>query len=193
VRWEVAGSSVWLLKCRQADDKRPAFFCGQITMTFTCSRLFLPGMYTKEEASRQRQAFWTTLGQYMRPVLSADGERVNWVNYKTGVPSVYFRMEAGTGGANIAIEITHSDRSSRKECFDKFVALRAVLHDTLGEEWDWAGSRTDEHGREISAISKALQNVNIMRQEDWPDLISFFKNRIIALDEFWSMAKYGFV
>jgi hypothetical protein len=150
-------------------------------------------MYTKEEASRQRQAFWTTLGQYMRPVLSADGERVNWVNYKTGVPSVYFRMEAGTSGANMAIEITHSDRSNRNECFEKFVALRAVLHDTLGEEWDWAVSRTDEHGREISSISKVLQGVNIMRQEDWPDLISFFKQRMIALDEFWSMAKYGFV
>ncbi len=150
-------------------------------------------MYTKEEASRQRQAFWTTFGQYMRPVLSADGERVNWVNYKTGVPSVYFRMDAGTGGAHITIEITHGYRGDRVACFAKFESMRAVLHETLGEEWAWAEHVADGTGREISRITKALPGVNIMRQEDWPELISFFKQRMIALDEFWSMAKYGFI
>lgn len=150
-------------------------------------------MYTKEEASRQRQAFWTTFGQYMRPVLSVDGERVNWVNYKTGVPSVYFRMDAGTGGAHITIEITHGYRGDRVACFAKFESMRAVLHETLGEEWAWAEHVAEGTGREISRITKALPAVNIMRQEDWPALISFFKQRIIALDEFWSMAKDGFL
>jgi len=37
-----------------------------------------------------------------------------------------------------------------------------------------------------------LPDVNIFKQEDWPKLISFFKPRIIALDEFWSDAQDSF-
>jgi hypothetical protein len=31
-----------------------------------------------------------------------------------------------------------------------------------------------------------------MKRDDWPAIISFLKPRIIALDAFWSQAKYGF-
>jgi hypothetical protein len=41
-------------------------------------------MYTKQEISKQKQAFWTAFGKYMKPVLSADGEEISWLNYKTG-------------------------------------------------------------------------------------------------------------
>ena len=42
-------------------------------------------MYSKQELSRIREEFWTSFGRYMQPILSADGEKVNWVNYKTGM------------------------------------------------------------------------------------------------------------
>ena len=37
-----------------------------------------------------------------------------------------------------------------------------------------------------------VTDVSIFNKEDWPQLISFFKQRMIALDQFWSMARYGF-
>jgi hypothetical protein len=37
-----------------------------------------------------------------------------------------------------------------------------------------------------------VTDVSIFNKEDWPQLISFFKQRMIALDQFWSMAQYGF-
>ncbi|MFA6248901.1 MAG: DUF4268 domain-containing protein, partial [Mucilaginibacter sp.] len=49
-------------------------------------------MYSKDQASQLKQAFWTAFGQYMGPVLSAEGLRTNWINYKTGVKHIYFRM-----------------------------------------------------------------------------------------------------
>ena len=51
-------------------------------------------MYSKAEVTQLRQAFWTALGQYMAPVPSAEGDTTNWINYKTGVKHVYFRMQA---------------------------------------------------------------------------------------------------
>ncbi|RZK28608.1 MAG: DUF4268 domain-containing protein, partial [Hymenobacter sp.] len=46
-------------------------------------------MYSKAEATQLRQAFWTTFGQYMAPVPSAEGWPTNWINYKTGLKHVY--------------------------------------------------------------------------------------------------------
>jgi hypothetical protein len=149
-------------------------------------------MYTKEQASQLRQAFWTTLGKYIAPHPSAEGVKVNWLNYKTGIKHVYFRMQADQKSASIAIEITHPDIEIQELFFEQFTELRNVLHSYLGEEWKWQLHTSDENGKTISRIGKETGPVNIFDNEDWPALISFFKPRIIALDEFWSDAKYSF-
>jgi hypothetical protein len=149
-------------------------------------------MYTKEEASKVRQAFWTAFGQYIAPQPSADGLKVNWVNYKTGIKHVYFKMHADKDMAYIAIEMAHPDPEIQEMFFQQFEAQKDLLHAILEEEWNWALHSTDEYGKTISRIYKELAPVNIFNEQDWPKLISFLKPRITALDEFWSNAKYGF-
>ncbi len=149
-------------------------------------------MYTRQEASKNKQAFWTTFGQYMQPVLSEDEQKINWINYKTGVSGINFRMDVNATQASIGIVLSHSDRSVQELHFEQLLQLKTMLHETLGEEWQWQASLTDEHGKTNSSIGTTLRDVNINKHEDWPKLISFFKPRIIALDRFWSMAKYGF-
>ncbi|MCJ8163432.1 DUF4268 domain-containing protein [Pontibacter sp. E15-1] len=149
-------------------------------------------MYKKEQAAQLRQAFWTALGQYIAPHPSADGEKVNWLNYKTGQKHVYFRMQADTRTASIAIELTHPDTELQELYFDQFRELKRVLHEYLGEEWEWVLHTTDENGKTVTRIYKETGPVNIFNQDDWPQLITFFKPRIIALDAFWSNARYSF-
>jgi hypothetical protein len=149
-------------------------------------------MYKREQASQLRQAFWTTFGQYIAPLLSAEGLKVNWLNYKTGLKHVYFRMQADNRKASIAIEITHPDAELQELFFEQFTKLKSLLHDEVGEKWEWQLHTTDESGKTISRIYKEISPVNMFNQEDWPQLISFFKPRIIALDEFWSNAQYSF-
>jgi hypothetical protein len=149
-------------------------------------------MYTRQEASRLRQEFWTSFGQYMLPIPSAEGEKVAWLNYKTGEKNIYFRMQADNKKASIAIEITHPDTGLQDLYFEQFKELKTILHNTLGEEWIWVLHTTDEYGKIISRIYTELRGVSVFKKEDWPGLISFFKPRIIALDKFWSMVKYGF-
>lgn len=150
-------------------------------------------MYTKQDISRNKQAFWTAFGQYMQPILSADGEKVNWVNYKTGLPGVQFKMDADASKASIAITLSQTDLALQKRVYEQFIELKNLLHGTLGEEWQWKPQMADEYGKITSTIGIELNEVNINRSEDWPILISFFKSRIIALDAFWSNAKYGFI
>ena len=149
-------------------------------------------MYSKAEVTQLRQAFWTAFGQYMAPVPSAGGETTNWINYKTGVKNVYFRMQADNRRASIGIELTHPDAGIRELFFEQFREVKFLLHEALGEEWTWEPDAADAHGLPLSRIYTALSPANLFSKDDWPALISFFKPRLIALDAFWSDAQYSF-
>lgn len=149
-------------------------------------------MYSKDEASQIKQAFWTAFGQYISPQLSAEGLKVNWVNYKTGIKHLCFRMQAEKRNASISIEIAHPDTGIQELFFEQFLELKNVLHGYLDEEWEWHLHTTDEYGKTISRIYKETSPVNVFNKADWPEIISFLKPRIIALDEFWSDARYSF-
>lgn len=149
-------------------------------------------MYSKEEASKLRQQFWITFGKYMKPIPSADGLPINWVNYKTGVKHVFFRMNAEQKQTTIAIEITHADMASRALFFEQFKAFQVLFNAAVNEQWEWELNAVNEYGVALSQISKTLSNVSIFNQQDWPTIISFLKPRIIALDQFWTDVKLVF-
>ncbi|MDB5234479.1 MAG: hypothetical protein JWR44_1472 [Hymenobacter sp.] len=128
----------------------------------------------------------------MAPVPSAEGESTNWINYKTGLRHVYFRMQADNRRASISIDLTHPDAGIRELFWEQFLELKALLQEALGEEWTWEANATDAHGLALSRIYKELSPVNLFSKDDWPALISFFKPRIMALDAFWADAQYSF-
>lgn len=149
-------------------------------------------MYSRDQASQIKQAFWTAFGQYIAPHPSAEGLKINWINYKTGIKHLSFKMQADNRSAFIAIEIAHPDTGIQELVFEQFKELKAVLNSSIEEEWDWQLHTTDENNKTVSRIIKTLPNVSVFNQKDWPTLISFFKPRIIALDDFWSTANYSF-
>lgn len=128
----------------------------------------------------------------MRPVKGAEGDTVNWLNYKTGIKHIYFRMDAGQQNASIAIELKHTDTALQQHYFEQLSQLRTILEQITGETWEWQLHTTDEDGNRISRISTSLTAVNIFKEADWPSIISFLKPRIMALDEFWMMVKHTF-
>jgi len=149
-------------------------------------------MYSRQEASQLKQQFWTVFGQYMNPIVSAEGEKINWINYKTGEKNIAFRMNADNKKAIIAIEITHNDLDIQHIIFDQFEQFKTLMETTIQEKWAWQLHSHNGDGKIISMIFKEKNDVTIFKKEDWPGLISFFKPRIIALDEFWSNVKYAF-
>ena len=150
-------------------------------------------MYTKQAISKQKQVFWTAFGRYMKPVLSSDGEPMNWLNYKTGTKHVSFGMDVDSRRAIISVVIDPPTPGIRQAYFDRFMQLKGIWEDTMGEEdWIWQPNATDEHGKAISTIYKELTGVNIFQNEDWPAIISFLKPRIMALDAFWSVVRHQF-
>ena len=149
-------------------------------------------MFTREESSRIREEFWTAFGKYMSPVPSAEGLKINWINYHTRVKDVYFRMEAGSRSAAIYISMEHRDPDIQELYFQQFLEFKNLLHGTLEEDWLWQLHVSNEDGKMVSRVYKDLQGVSVFNKNQWPDLISFFKPRIVALDAFWENAKYSF-
>ena len=149
-------------------------------------------MYSKQEAAQLRQEFWTIFGQYMAPVLSEEGEKINWINYRTGEKDISFRMQADNKKAIVAIMLMQKDQEIQQLYFEQFQQLENVFSSSVGNDWHWKLHTHDYDGRIVSMISKEKESLSIFKKENWPHLISFFKANIIALDRFWSQVKYGF-
>ena len=166
-------------------------FCNYATFTHRGYGVYC-AMFTGAEASHIRREFWTTFGKYMRPVLSAEGVKINWLNYHTGVKNIYFRMDANQHRATISISIQHPDPDVEELYFDQFVELKGLLHTELQEAWEWQLRLPADDGKVATRIYKELPGVSVLNRNQWPELISFFKKRIIALDKFWETARYTF-
>ena len=124
-------------------------------------------MYTQQEAAALRQKFWISFGKYISPIPSASGEKVNWINYRTG------------------IEITHKDVAQQELYFNHFKTFKKALEEALGEKWTWQHDHVNESGNHLARIYASLENANVYNENDWPKIISFLKERIILLDKFW--------
>jgi hypothetical protein len=128
----------------------------------------------------------------MNPVPSSEGLKINWINYRTTFKDVYFRMDASQDVAIISISLEHKDEGMRELYFQQLEEFKTVLHATLGEEWNWKSNVQVAGQREVSRVYKEMHGYSIYSKEHWPELISFFKPRIIALDRFWEDARFGF-
>lgn len=124
--------------------------------------------------------------------LSAEGLKINWINYKTGIRHLSFKMDADNNTGCIMIEMSQPDTGIQELMFEQFTELRPVLESITGETWRWQLKTKDRNGKIVSRIITCVQNVHIFNQGEWPELISFFKPRLLALDEFWSVAQYQF-
>ncbi|MEJ0029545.1 MAG: DUF4268 domain-containing protein [Bacteroidota bacterium] len=95
-------------------------------------------MYSREESSLIKQEFWTIFGKYMTPIRSSEGLRVNWINYKTGIKDVYFRMETLGESAAISISIEHNDPGIRDLFFEQFPGIKADAERVFGRRMELA-------------------------------------------------------
>lgn len=149
-------------------------------------------MFSKEEAFQIRKKFWISFGQYMKLQTAAHGEKINWINYKTGIKDLYFKTDVDNKSARIAIEMTNKDVEIQELMFEQFEEFQSVFHSYFEQEWIWYKSFYDESGKPISKIELRIEGVSIFREETWPEIIGFLKNNLMKLDEFWEDVKDSF-
>ncbi|RZK18552.1 MAG: DUF3520 domain-containing protein, partial [Flavobacterium sp.] len=84
---------------------------------------------------------------------SSEGLRVNWINYKTGIKHLYFKMDADGKKVRIAIEISHPDASIQELLFEQFKEFKTILTSYLEEDWTWELHTSDDYGKMVTRIS----------------------------------------
>lgn len=136
--------------------------------------------------------FWTTFGQYITPVFSAEGEKINWINYKTAVKFIRFRLQANNNIASIAIELSNPDINIQLQQFQQLVIFKKQFQKIFGMDWEWKKMINDGHGKITCTIEVSIGDVSVMNIFQWPQIISFFKPKLISLDTFWCGYKFAF-
>ena len=149
-------------------------------------------MYSKAEASFITQKFWTSFGIYRSPVPSATFEKVNWVNYKTGIKGIIFKVDADKNTASVTVEIFLKDSMLQHQYFEIFNNFAAEIKKIGVNKWAFQKDYFQENKGFVSLIAFKLKNVNVFKEDDWPTMISFLKQYMLGLDEFWASYKPAF-
>ncbi|HUH36050.1 MAG TPA: DUF4268 domain-containing protein [Moheibacter sp.] len=149
-------------------------------------------MYSKEEASMIRKKFWIAFGQYMKLQTSASMDKVNWVNYKTGIKDLYFKTDVDHRAARISIEMTSKDPDMQALLYEQFEEFQPLFESTMQNDWVWHAVYFDAVGKQMAKIELTLENVNVFRESDWPAIIAFFKENLLKWDQFWEDVKESF-
>ncbi len=111
---------------------------------------------------------------------NADGEIVNWINYKTGINQIRVRADAENGFAFVVVEIS-GEQTVRDGIVETFKRLDFSLQtETLFLMNEW-----NDSGKQVHQIITNLEDVSVFRETDWPTIISFLKGNLLTFDKFW--------
>jgi len=149
-------------------------------------------LFSKEEAVRIKKDFWIAYGSYMKLQLNADYEKINWINYNTGIKGIYLKSNVENKFAEVYILIDHPDPSYQELIWEQFIEYDLVLNSYLGEDWIWNKNDFTQEGKAVSTIKIRLENVSIFRNSDWQNIVIFLKENMMALDSFWVDHKESF-
>lgn len=142
-------------------------------------------MYSKDEKKKYTVDFWNSFGLYMKKY-NRDFGRIRWVNYRSNVKDIFFRLNINNKSATFSIEIQHKDEGVREFFFEQFKELKLVLIDNIKEELIWEMATFNQNNQPISSIYSELNNVSIYNKNDWQSIFVFFEKRIVGLHTFWS-------
>ncbi len=148
--------------------------------------------YSDKSSSLLRRQFWTVFGQYMAPIPSADGEKINWINYKTEVRFIRFKLQLINNKEAIVIELSHPDLNVQLQQFEQLELFKKQFQQIVGTDWRWQKMNKNAVDKINCTIETLIENVNINMEFQWTEIISFFKPRLIALDNFWCSHKFAF-
>ena len=149
-------------------------------------------MFKRDEAKAWNEKFYTLFGTYMRRHTPQAEDAKQWLNYRTHVKGIFFRVEANNKGAIASIDIQHKDADIRELFYQQFQEYGKALEMHTGE-LIWDDSYSLDDGRQIGRIYQKLEGVNLYKEDDWHTIFPFFEKYLLAFDAFWADFREGFI
>jgi len=144
-------------------------------------------MFSREEKKAFRKEFWTAFGVFMRKHTPLSHPKVKWLNYRTGVKDLYFRLEADGKKVRISIDLQHHDEGIRALFWEQWLELKKMLEANTDSSWEWEQEYYNpEIRQDVSRIGIEKVGLNCFNKEHWSEAFHFFEKYIVGLDEFWA-------
>ncbi len=143
-------------------------------------------MYSKEEAAKIRKEFWIAFDVYSRKYLGAHRK---WLLYDTGIKDFLLKFEINRSYARVLLSIENKSEDKRFDVFVKLKEYELLYTDILGEDWIWNEQLILENEKEVCAVYKQLENVNIYKKENWTEIFDFFAIEMMKLEESFEEVK----
>lgn len=145
-------------------------------------------MWSKEEVRNRNIRFYTNFGIYMKKHAKEHGEKIRWVNYRTGLNTVHFKLDTFKNSSKVCIDITGKDKGVREVFFEQFEEFKTLLSIRM-DKLDWIQEYRIDSGIYITRIYTELRGPSINKESDWGEIYRFFEKNILALHDFWELSQ----
>jgi hypothetical protein len=141
-------------------------------------------MYTQEEAKQLRLIFWEQFGQRCKVHPQLKLRHKNFILHRTKVSGVALRFEADRNSARVILELGQRNEDKRLKAFEVLQQYKVIIEENFPEGliWEFYHQRKDSN-QEVCRIYRELEDADIHRQNQWPEIFNFFIENMILLEE----------
>lgn len=139
-------------------------------------------MYTKEEAKKLRKDFWILFGKRCEIVPELKGRKKKWMLYDTKISGLDLKFEIDRSEALVMLEINARSEDRRIQVYEQLEKYRVIIEDGFENGLEWELCYSLPKGEEVSRIFIRKKNVDIHRQNQWPDIYNFFIDNMLVLE-----------
>jgi len=136
-------------------------------------------MYSREEAANIRKEFWIAFDAYSRKFI---GAKRKWITYNTGIKDIVLKFDVNRDEAKVLLLVEHRSENKRFDIFVRIKDYEMLYEDALGEGWIWEEQYLTDSKKEVCAIFKQLDDVNIYNKNHWTDIFEFFGIEMMKLE-----------
>jgi len=141
-------------------------------------------MYSKEEKKKLVIDFWNLFKKRcaVHPELKLKKKR--FILHRTKIKGVALRFDIGREDAKVILELHHRNERLRLKAYEVLERYKIVIEEGFenGLNWEFYYERTDS-GQEVARIYTRLGDVDLHRQNQWPDIYNFFIENMMKLED----------
>ena len=141
-------------------------------------------MYSIEEKKKLTIDFWELFRRRCSVHPGLQFKKKKFILHRTKIKGVALRFDIGRKDAKVMLELHNRSEKLRLKAFEVLERFKVVLEEGFenGLTWEFYHQRPDS-GQEVCQIYTRLENVDLHRQNQWPDIYNFFVENMIKLEE----------
>ena len=147
-------------------------------------------MYSIEEKKKLTTDFWQLFKRRCEVHPDLKLKKKKWILHRTKIKGVALRFDVGRNDAKVILELHNRSEKLRLEAFEILERYKVVVE--VGFEdgliWEFYYQRPDSK-QEVCRIYTTLGNVDIHRQNQWPDIYNFFIENMMRLENNFLMVR----